>query len=130
MEFLAAFATDDGKTLNKDHFGMAKYFHVYRFSDDREELEEKRENVKFQGDESMMHGDPRKAKATSSVLQGVDVLVGRRFGPNIPRLLKKFACVVVRKDTIESGIVSIHENADRVVQEIQNGENRKHIVLS
>jgi len=42
-----------------------------------------------------MHGDPEKAKATSSVLEGVDVLVGKKFGPNLPRLVRKFVCVVV-----------------------------------
>ena len=130
MKFLAAFATDDGKTLNHDHFGMAKYFYVYRFSDDEEEFMEKRENVKFKGDESMVHGDPKKAKATSSALQGIDVVVGRRFGPNILRLLKKFVCVVVRKDTIDSAVEAVHNNIARVVQEKQRGENRKHIVLS
>ena len=130
MKFSVALGTDDGKTLNKDHFGMAKYFHVYSFFDDKEEFVEKRENVKFRGDESMMHGDPRNAKATSSALQGIDVMVGRKFGPNLPRLLKKFVCVVVRKDTIDSAIEAIHNNIDRVVQEKQRGENRKHIVLS
>ena len=130
MKFSAALGTDDGKTLNKDHFGMAKYFHVYRFFDDKEEFVEKRENVKFRGDESVIHGDPRKAKATSSALEGIDVMVGRKFGPNLPRLLKKFVCVVVRKDTIDSAIEAIHNNIDRVVQEKQRGEDRKHIVLS
>jgi len=98
MKFLEAFSTDDGKSLNKDHFGMAKYFHVYGFS--------------------------------KSALQGIDVVVGRRFGPNLLRLLKKFVCVVVRKDTIDSAIEAVHNNIDRVVQEKQRGENRKHIVLS
>ena len=130
MKFLAAFATDDGKTLNKGHFGMAKYFHVYRFSDDKEEFVEKRENVKFKGNESMIHGDPRKAKATSSVLQGIDVMVGRRFGPNLLRLLKKFVCVVVRKDTIDDAIQLIHDNMDKVIQEKEKGENRSHLVFS
>jgi len=86
MQFLIAFGTDDGENLNNDHVGMAKYFYVYEFSDGKEKLVERRENVQFKGDESM-HGDPEKAKATSSVLKGVDVLVGRKFGPNLPRLL-------------------------------------------
>ena len=130
MELSIAFGTDDGKTLNKDHFGMAKYFHVYRFSDDKKEFVEKRENVKFKGDESMRHGDPRKAKATSTALQGIDVMVGRKFGPNLPRLLEKFVCVVVRKDTIDSAIEAVHDNIERVIQEKDSLENRKHIVLS
>jgi len=130
MELLIAFGTDDGKTLNKGHFGMAKYFHVYRFSDDKEEFVEKKENVKFKGDESMIHGDPRKAKATSSALQGIDVVVSRRFGPNITRLLKKFVCIVARRETIDDAIQLIHANMDKVIQEKEKGENRRHLVFS
>jgi len=90
---------------------------------------EKRENPKFREDESMKHGDPRKARAVSSVLEGVDAIVGRKFGPNLPRLLKKFVCVVVRTDTIDSAIELVHANMDRIVEEEKGGEDRKHIVL-
>jgi len=31
--------------------------------------------------ESMKHGDPEKDRAISSVLENVDVVVGRKFGP-------------------------------------------------
>jgi len=31
----------------------------------------------------MKHGDPEKGRATSSVLGNVDVVVGRKFGPNL-----------------------------------------------
>jgi predicted Fe-Mo cluster-binding NifX family protein len=111
MKFLVAFGTDDEENLNDDHVGMAKYFHVYEFSDGKEELVERRENLRFKGVESM-HGDPEKAKATSSVLEGVDVLVGKKFGPNLPRLLRKFVCAVARTNTITGAIEAIHNNMD------------------
>ena len=101
MELFIAFGTDDGENLKSDdHVGMSRYFYVYRCSEGKEEFIEKRENVKFKGDESMKHGDPEKAKATASVLKNIDVLVGRRFGPNLPSLLKKFVCVISRAYTI------------------------------
>lgn len=128
MKFLIAFGTDDGKKLNNDHVGMAKYFYVYEFSNSKEELVEKRENLHFKGDESV-HGDPEKAKATSSVLEGVDVLVGRKFGPNLPRLVRKFVCVVVRTNTLTSAIQAVHNNMDRIAEEKNKESNRKHIVL-
>jgi len=128
-ELLIAFGTDDGENLNNDHVGMAKYFYVYRFSNDKEELVERRENVKFEGNESMQHGDPEKARATSSVLENVDVLVGRKFGPNLPRLLKKFVCVVVRTESLTNAIKAVHNNMDRIVEESNKRENRKDIVL-
>jgi len=129
MELLIAFGTDDGENLNNDHVGMAKYFHVYRFSNGKEELVERIGNVKFKGDESMKHGDPEKAEATSSVLENVDVVVGRKFGPNLPRLLKKFVCVVVRTDTITNAIEAVHNNMDAIVEQENKGPDRKHVVL-
>jgi len=129
MDLLIAFATDDGKNLNSDHVGMAKYFYVYKFCSNEEKFVEKRKNVEFKGDESMKHGDPAKARATSSVLKGVDVIVGRKFGPNLPRILKKFVCVVVRTDTIDSAIKIVCRNIDRIIEEKDKGEGRKHIVL-
>ena len=129
MKFLIAFGTDDGRNLNNDHVGMAKYFYVYEFSNGKEQLVERRENMRFKGDETMKHGDPEKAKATSSVLKGVDVLVGKKFGPNLPRLLGKFVCVVVRTNTLTSAIEAVHNNIDRIAEEEKKGDGRKHIVL-
>jgi predicted Fe-Mo cluster-binding NifX family protein len=128
-DFLIAFGTDDGESLNDDHFGMAKYFYVYRFSDKKKEFIEKRKNVKFEGDESIKHGDPKKAKATSSVLEGIDVIVGRKFGPNIVRLLKKFVCVVVREDSICNAIEAAYSNKEKILEQKNNEANRKHLVL-
>ncbi|MBW2631927.1 MAG: hypothetical protein JRC90_09230 [Deltaproteobacteria bacterium] len=61
MELIVAFCTDDGENFNADHFGMAKYFHIYKFSAGKEEFVETRENVKYEEDESLKHGDPGKA---------------------------------------------------------------------
>ena len=126
---MIAFGTDDGKNLNNDHVGMAKYYYIYEFSDGKEKLVEKRENSRFTGDETMKHGDPEKAKATSSVLQGVDVLVGKRFGPNLPRLLGKFVCVLVRTNAVASAVEAVHGNLDRIEEQRSKKEGRKHIVL-
>lgn len=129
MELLIAFGTNNGKDLNSDHFGMAKYYHIYSFCRGKQEFVEQRRNVDFKGDESMKHGDPEKAKATSSVLEGVDVLVGRKFGPNLPRILKRFVCVVVRTDTISDAIKITNDNMDKIIEENNKGQDRKHIVL-
>ena len=129
MKFLIAFGTDDGENLNNDHVGMARYFHIYEFSNGKEKIVEKRENLRFTGDETMKHGDPEKAKATSSVLQGVDVLVGRKFGPNLPRLVNKFVCILVRTSSIATAIEAIHNNMDIIAEERNKKEGRKHIVL-
>ena len=129
MRLLVAFGTDDGVHLNDDHVGMAKEYLVYEFTDDGQTLVETRENSKFPGDETMKHGDPEKAKATSAVLAGIDVLVGRKFGPNITRLLTKFACVVVRTWEVSTAVEAVRANIDSVVEQHNKGLERKHIVL-
>jgi predicted Fe-Mo cluster-binding NifX family protein len=130
MKLLIAFGTDDGKNLNNDHVGMAKYFHVYEFTNGKEELVERRKNGQFKGDETIKHGDPQKARATSSVLEGVDVIVGRKFGPNLPRLLGKFICVVVRTNALDSAIEAVRSNMSRIADEKDKETDRKHIVLN
>ncbi|MCD6569549.1 MAG: hypothetical protein J7L53_02480 [Deltaproteobacteria bacterium] len=129
MEFLIAFSTDDGKNFNEGHFGMAQFFHVYRFSEGKEEFVETRENVKYQEDETLKHGDPGKANAVSSVLKDIDVIVGQRMGPNIVRLLKKYVCVVVKTNAISDAIQLVQANMERIIEEKNKGEDRKHIVL-
>ncbi|HEX76167.1 MAG TPA: hypothetical protein G4O12_06245 [Dehalococcoidia bacterium] len=129
MELLIAFGTDDRKNLNDDHVGMAKYFYVYKFSNNKQGLAERRKNVKLKGDESMKHGDPEKAKATSSVLEGVDAIVGRKFGPNLPRISKKFVCVVARMEGVNQAVTAVRDNIDLVIEQKKRGEDRRHIVL-
>ena len=129
MRLLIAFGTDDGVHLNDDHVGMAHEYHLYEYTDEGQTLVEKRRNTTFTGDETMKHGDPEKAKATSSVLQGIDVLVGKKFGPNITRLLKKFGCVVVRTDDVSTAVETVRKNIDSIAEQCSAGEDRRHLVL-
>lgn len=85
--------------------------------------------MKYEEDESLKHGDPGKARATASVMNGIDVMAGRKFRPNILRLLNKFVCVVVKTDKIVDAVKLINENMERIVEEKNKGENRKHIIL-
>ena len=130
MELLVAFSTHDGQELvTDDHAGMAKYFDIYKFTDGEVDFVKRRENSKYGGDESMSHGDPKKAKKSLSALEGVDVWANPRFGPNLPRLLKRVLCVVVRVKTIEEAVELIRDNLDAVAQECAKGEERQHLVL-
>ena len=59
-----AIGTDDNTTLKSDeHVGMSRYFHIFEYSEEEIVFKEKRENPKFQEDETRIHGDPEKAKA-------------------------------------------------------------------
>ncbi|MBN1397092.1 MAG: hypothetical protein JXA06_03580 [Bacteroidetes bacterium] len=130
MELLIAFGTDDGINLKEDHVGKSKHFHVYRFLDNNEEFVEQRNNIEYKEDESIKRGDPGKAKSTAFVLKELDGVAGKSFGPNLLRLSKKLVCIVVRKTTIYDAIQLIHANIDKIIQEKEKGENRKHLVFS
>lgn len=108
---------------------MAKYYHIYRFCDDGEEFVEQRENVKFQEDKSKKHGDPAKAEATSTVLSGVDVLVSKKFGLNITRMVNKFDCVVVRTNAISDAIKIVKNHMNEVIKEKSKAKDRRHLIF-
>ena len=129
MELLIAFSTDDGENMLKGHAGQAKYFDVYRFSDEKAEFWARRDNAKYKGDETLKHGDPKKARATLEALDGLHVLVAKTFGPNLPRLLRKLLCVVVRTPKISDAVEIVRKNVRAVLEECEKGESRKHLVL-
>ena len=131
MELFVAFSTDDGDALKTDdHAGMAVYFDVYRFADGTAEFVERRTNPKMADDETAKHGDVAKAKNSLSALKNVHVWASARFGPNLPRLLKKLLCVVVRVKTVADGVALIQDNLEAVSAQVAEGEERKHLVLT
>lgn len=132
MELVFAFATDDGDTLKNDgHFGNAGYYSIYRISSDKAEFIEKRKNMEIEEDEGKIHGDPNKAKSVSSVLKGINVLVSEQFGPNITRIIKKFACVVIRKSSLIKDVIKVlQSNMESITAEYQKGEDRKPLILT
>lgn len=127
---MIAIGTDDGTLIQgKDHFGMAEQYQVWSYADNEVQYVETRKNVKYEEDESIKHGDPGKANATAEALKNIDVLVGKRFGPNISRLKNKFVCAVVRGDpSIPRGIEIIRENINEILEE-KNSPKRKGLVL-
>jgi len=129
-ELSFAIGTDDGaKIKSDDHVGMSRYFQVLKYYGGEFHLKEKRANSKYKEDEARIHGDPRKAKATTSALKGIDVLVGKMFGPNIKRLKNKFVCAVVREESIEEAIQIIKENINEIIEE-KNTDNKSGIILN
>ncbi len=129
MELLIAFSTDDGENLNNGHAGDAKYFYLYNFFDNKEEFVEQRMNIELRRDQSLKPGSPEMAKARAAVFKNLDALVGKEFGPGLPNLLKQFVCVLIRVDTISKAIEVVRNNLDRIREEKEKKEGRKHIVL-
>jgi len=126
-----AFATDDGQNLKNDgHFGNAKYYSIYRISSEKEEFIEQRKNIKIEENEEDIHGDYNKAKAVSSVLDGINVLINKKFGPNIKRMKEKFVCVIARTESIKETINIVKTNMDKIIEEYKKGKNRKYLILA
>ena len=127
---LFAIGTDDNNEMTDDHVGMSRYFQVWKYLDGEMTFEERRENPKYTGDETRAHGDPNKAQAISSVLGGIDVLVGRMFGPNIVRLKKKYVCAVVREPDVKRSTDIIKDNINEIIEEKEkSGEKRIGLIL-
>ena len=125
QKLIFAIGTDDNETIKQDdHVGMSKYFQIWEYSEGDLTFQEKRENVKYKEDEEKIHGDPSKAKAISSALTDVDVLVGKMFGPNIIRLRNKFVCAVIREPGIKKASEIIKENINEIIEEYSKKEKR------
>lgn len=128
-ELVFAIGTDDEDTIKPDdHVGMSKYFQIWKYSNGKLDFVETRENTKYKEDESRIHGDMGKAKATASVLGGVDVLIGKMMGPNIERLKNKFVPVIIREPKIEKAIEIIKDNLNEILEEKER-EERKGLIL-
>jgi len=124
-----AIGTDDGKVIKSDdHVGMAKYYLIYEYSEGEMLFREKRENIKYEENERLVHGDPNKAKKVSSTLKGVDAIVGKRIGPNIVRMKNKFVPIIVREPIIEKALRIIKENINEIIDE-RNKKERIGIIL-
>lgn len=129
MELLIGISTDDGEHMINDHAGQAKYFDVYRLSGGKAQFLERRANSKYKGEETLKHGDPKKAQATLAALEGLHVLVAKTYGPNLPRLLKKLLCVVIRTKKVSDAVEIMKGNIELVRAEYEKGEGRRHLVL-
>jgi NAD-dependent dihydropyrimidine dehydrogenase PreA subunit len=130
QNLLFAIGTDDNRTIKSDDdVGMSKYFQVWKYSDGNLAFQEKKENLKYREDETRIHGDPGKAEATTSVLTGIDVIVGKIYGPNIIRMRNKFVCAVIREPEIKKAIEIIKDNINEIVEEY-NKKERTGIVLN
>jgi len=124
-ELIIAIGTDNEKIIKPDdHIGMSEYFQLWKYSNGELIFKETRENVKYAEDETRIHGDPGKAKATASVLKSVDVLVGKIMGPNIKILKNKFVAVIIREPEIEKAVDIIRENLNEIFEEKEKTDRR------
>jgi len=127
--FRFAIGTNDGTLLNSDHVGNAGQYHIYRVTAEEAVFEEVRQNAAIEEDESLAHGDPQKAAAMGSLLKDLDGIAGKRFGPNVKRMLRRFVCVRTRVATVTEAVALLVSHADALSQAQAAGQQRNLVVL-
>ncbi len=125
-----AIGTDNGKIIKQgEHIGESRYFSIWDYLEGGMTFREKRENIKYEENESLLHGDPKKAEKVASVLNGVDIIVGKMIGPNVVRMRKKYVPVIIREPSIDKALKIIKENINEIVDEYHK-QDRKAIILN
>lgn len=121
-----AAATDDGQLFVDRHFGDAEFYEVFEMSCDGFTCVCRIENRTKDGE---VHADPRKARGIAGILaeKGVQVAVGKAFGPNIKRIRKRFVCVLLDHEEIRSALEEIMSRFSEIVTELERGERRAHL---
>ncbi|MCK5688418.1 hypothetical protein KAI87_04060, partial [Myxococcota bacterium] len=136
MKYKVACATNDGKTLPKDHFGGARRFDVYEVSEDSFELLESINNVTQQGEHHHHdHGEEghgqSKAEKILSLFEKheVQVVVSQAFGHNFKFVKTQVLPVISRVGEIEEALALIQNNFPAIQERLDAGEERKHLIL-
>lgn len=132
MEFRVACATNDGKELIDSHFGEARSYLIYDVTNaEYEKVDRINNSFREEEDEDDEHGDPQKAKNIKELLKdkGVQVLLSRKFGPNIVHVRKNFVPVIAKEYLLRDAVEVLKESLDLVKHQWVNEEERKHIVL-
>ena len=127
-----AIATDQEKRLTNEHFGDAKQYIVYQIDKHSVKKIGIIENTtEAEKEHEHHHGDPSKAQGIGKLMKNnnIQVLVGKVFGPNIKRMLKDFIIVLVNDENSDLAAERIRQNFDKIIENMQNKENRQHINL-
>ncbi|NOX71644.1 MAG: hypothetical protein GXO64_03010, partial [Candidatus Micrarchaeota archaeon] len=70
MKIKLACGTDDGTSFTNEHFGDAKFYMVYEIDTQSREIKFLKRIENTTPDEDL-HGDPKKAKKISELMEGI-----------------------------------------------------------
>lgn len=123
QKLIVAFATDDGKIFMERHFGDGLKYEIYQVG--TSELNHLK-TVSNSVEDGEKTSDSIKARGIAGLLkkQGVQVLVSKKFGPNINRMKTKFVCLLMNDASIAKSIDKIQNEFGKIVAEWQKGEQR------
>jgi predicted Fe-Mo cluster-binding NifX family protein len=117
MKIKLACGTDNKTEFSNEHFGSSKYFLIYDFDLETKDLRFlKRMENSTQEEE---HGDIKKAKSVSELLENVFVLVAFRYGPNIIRIKNRFVPIISREKNIEKTLNKVKLCSNKIKSEIK-----------
>lgn len=112
MKWIAALATDDGRTHPDRHFGDALRYDLYSILPDCVTFLQSIENR----NREEADGDAKKAGNIGQRLkkEGVQVVISRQFGSNIQKIQKSFLPVISRCITLEESLQAVVLQHDRI----------------
>ena len=124
MNIVAAVATDDGNKTIERHFGDAEKYSIYEISYYEHKLI--KTIINNSGSETGKHADPEKAGNVATMLkkEEVNTAVARSFGPNLKKIKKKFVCVIVEDECIETVLEKLQAEAAGIHEEHEKGPER------
>ncbi len=126
---VALAATGNAQTLTTSHFGSAETYVLYRCNS---QGCEKIRVVRNTTQEERHDGDPAKAASVRELLgqYHVDVLVARRFGPNISRIRRDFVPAITRATSVDESIADLLRSWLEIARQVEAvPERRNHVLL-
>lgn len=131
MKIRIACGTDDEKNFSDNHFGDSKYFLIYEYDPDSQNIEFIKK-IKNNFRPEANHGDVKKAGNISIILKGISVLAAFVMGPNISVMRKKFVPLISRKKNILKSLSGIKEKKLQIIKEAQlpEGKDRKIFIIN
>ncbi|MGM0502777.1 MAG: NifB/NifX family molybdenum-iron cluster-binding protein [Bacillota bacterium] len=129
MEFKVAGATDNEQGLITGHFGEAECYCLYKINEQEIEKIKKIDNTTTTEEE--FHASADKAESIKELLkeEGVEVILSRKFGPNLELVKKDFVPVIARRYTLENAVKFLQNNLALIKQQWDKEQHRSPIVL-
>jgi predicted Fe-Mo cluster-binding NifX family protein len=118
---IMACATNDGTNFVDSHFGDADKYYLYNLTAEGCTFLKIIENTTESEEE---HADPKKAKGIVGLLKrhDVQIVVSKRFGPNIKRISRHFLPVILSAEHLVDDLVLLTTQYDEMVQTIEKGK--------
>jgi predicted Fe-Mo cluster-binding NifX family protein len=118
MKIKLVCGSDNETEFCNEHFGSSKYFLIYEFDLETNDLRFLK-RIENSTQEEEKHGDIKKAKSVSELLKNVSVLVAFRYGPNIIRIKKRFVPIISREKNIEKTLNQVKLCSNKIKSEME-----------